>query len=55
MATTWFDLLLSGRRKSALVTGTTPTQQTLTKARLHFVQQVRDNQRVVYRNRVEIS
>jgi hypothetical protein len=50
-----FDLLLSGRRKSAPVTGTTPTQQTLTKARLRIVQQVRNNQRVVYRNRVETS
>ena len=35
--------------------GSSPTQQTLTKVRLRIVQQVYNNRRVVYRNRVETN
>ncbi len=50
-----FDLLLFGRRKLANAAGSGATQQELTKVRLRIVQQVFNNRRIVYRNRVETN
>ena len=55
MAAPQFDLLLFGRRKIAATGGPSPSHQSLTKARLRVVQQVFNNRRVVYRNRVETN
>lgn len=52
MTTPSFDLLLFGRQKLAAAAGPSPTRQALTKVRLRIVQQVFNNRRVVYRNRV---
>ena len=55
MAAAPFDLLLFGHQKIAATAGSTPTQQNLTKVRLRIVQQVFNNRRLVYRNRVETN
>ena len=51
MAAPSFDLLLFGRRK--LAGGPSPSQGDLNKIRFRIVQQVFNDRRIVYRNRVE--
>jgi len=53
MTTPSFDLLIIGRRRIAAAAGSSPTQQAITKARIHLVQEVYNNRKLVYRNRVE--
>ena len=53
MAAPSFDLLLFGRRK--LAGGPSPSQGTLNKIRFRIVQQVFNDRRIVYRNRVEAN
>lgn len=50
-----FELLLFSRRKIAAASGSSPTQQTLTKVRFRIIQQVFNSRRLVYRNRVETN
>ncbi|CAF1018621.1 unnamed protein product [Rotaria sordida] len=50
-----FDLLIFGQRKIAATAGSSLKQETLTKIRLRIVQQVYNDRRLVYRNRVETN
>jgi len=55
MATPAFDFLILGRRRIAAAAGPSPTQQQLTKVRFRLIQQVFNQRRLVYRNRVEAN
>jgi hypothetical protein len=55
MTTPSFDFLILGRRQIAAAAGSSPTQQALTKARFRLVQQVYNNRKLVYRNRIETN
>ena len=55
MATPSFDLLVVGQQRIARVAGSSATQKALTKARFRLVQQVFNDRRLVYRNRVETN